>query len=183
LRCNYTLADEIAISFCAAIIASMLTAADLQTYIGDHNIPAEIVRPPSAADEACATVSAAAQAMGVCPDMIIKSVLFVIRRTEPLLVIVNGERRIDQRAIASRLGIGKGQVKTAKREEVLAWTGYPVGGVPPFGHLKPIPTWIDSAVLRQDTVYGGGGQADSLVRLPVDALISLTDAEVVPVCS
>lgn len=161
----------------------MLTAADLQDYIAEHDIPAEIVRPPAAAAGGCATVAAAAEAMGVPVDTIVKSVLFVIRRAEPLLVIANGERRIDQRAIARKLEIGKRQVKTAKPEEVLAWTGYPVGGVPPFGHHAPIATWIDLAVLDQETVFGGGGETGSLVRIQAATLVSLTGAEVVQVCS
>jgi Cys-tRNA(Pro) deacylase len=161
------------------IIVFVLTVADLQAFISAHNVLAEIVYPPAATP----TVPAAAQAMGVHPDAIAKSVLFVIRRSEPLLVIANGERRISQRAIAARLGVGKKQVKIARPEEVLTWTGYPVGGVPPFGHLRPLPTWIDPAVLEQGTIYAGGGEATTLLRLHAADLPSLTDGVVVSVCS
>ncbi len=97
----------------------MLASVALQGFIDARQIPAEIVRPPIATP----TVPDAARAMGVHPDAIIKSVLFIIRRAEPLLIIANGERRIEQRKIAARLGIGKKQVRIANPEQVLTWTG------------------------------------------------------------
>lgn len=156
----------------------MLTVADLREYIRINNIPAEIVYPPAPTP----TVLDAAQAMGVAPDAIIKSVLFVIRRTEPLLVIANGERWIDQGAIANRLGIGKKQVRIARPDQVLAETGYQVGGVPPFGHLRPLPTWIDPAVLEQEMIYGGGGDDSVLLQMRAADLLSAAAAQVVSVC-
>ncbi len=156
----------------------MQTVSDLQAFISKHLISADLVYSPIPTP----TVEDAARAMKVHPDNIIKSVLFVIRRQEPLLVIANGLRRIDQVAIASRLDVGKKQVKIAKPEQVLAWTGYPAGGVPPFGHPQLLPTWIDPGVLEQDIIYGGGGQADVLLRVRAADLPSLVQAEIVPVC-
>ena len=99
-----------------------------------------------------------------------------------MLVIANGERRISQRAIADRLGVGKKQVKIAKPIDVLTWTGYPVGGVPPFGHPRPLPTWIDPAVLEQEMIYGGGGESSALLRLRAADLVALTNGEMVALC-
>lgn len=160
------------------IIAGMLTTTDLQDFIEQRSIPARIVHPPFPTP----TVPDAARAMGVSTDAIIKSVLFVISRTDPLLVIASGERLIDQRIIASRLEVGKKQVRIATPEQVLAWTGYPVGGVPPFGHPQPIPTWIDPGVLEQDVIYGGGGDDSALVRIQVQDLLPAAQAQVVSVC-
>lgn len=156
----------------------MLTVDDLREYIRVHAVPAEIVYPPAPTP----TVSAAAEAMEVSADAIIKSVLFIIGRSEPLLVIANGERRIDHRAIADRLGVGRKQVRIADPEQVLAETGYPVGGVPPFGHLLPIRTWIDPAVLEQRTIYGGGGDTSALLQMEAADLGLASRAEVVAVC-
>ena len=157
----------------------MLTTSDLQAYIKTHAMPVEIVYPPVPTP----TVPDAAQAMGVQMDAIIKSVLFIIRRSEPLLVIANGERRIQQRVIAARLGVGKKQVKIAKPDQVLALTGYPVGGVPPFGHLQMLETWIDPAVLEQGVIFGGGGEESALIKLRASDLLSLTQGYIVPVCA
>jgi prolyl-tRNA editing enzyme YbaK/EbsC (Cys-tRNA(Pro) deacylase) len=160
------------------IIASMLTTTDLEAFIEQRSITARIVHPPFPTP----TVPDAASAMNVSPDAIIKSVLFVIRRTEPLLIIANGERRINTRAIAGRFKVGKKQVRIATPEQVLAWTGYPAGGVPPFGHPQPLPTWIDPAVMEQDIVYGGGGDDTVLLRMRAEDLPSIVNAQLVPVC-
>jgi prolyl-tRNA editing enzyme YbaK/EbsC (Cys-tRNA(Pro) deacylase) len=157
----------------------MLTTDDLQAFIDAHQIAARVVHPPFPTP----TVPDAAEAMGVAPDAIIKSVLFIVRRTEPLLVIASGEGRIDQRVIADRLGVGKKQVRIATPEQVEEWTGYPAGGVPPFGHGRPLPTWIDPAVLEQPVVYGGGGDEQTLLRIETAALLPVTQAEVIAVCN
>jgi prolyl-tRNA editing enzyme YbaK/EbsC (Cys-tRNA(Pro) deacylase) len=156
----------------------MLTTSDLQSYIEQHAIPARIVHPPFPTP----TVPDAARAMNVAPEAIIKSVLFIIRRTEPLLIIANGEQLINPRAIAARFDVGKRQVRIATPEQVLDWTGYPAGGVPPFGHPRPLPTWIDPAVMEQDIVYGGGGDDMVLLRIQVDDLLSAVNAQLVSVC-
>lgn len=157
----------------------MLTSKDLATYIAQHGITAKLVRPPFPTP----TVIAAAKAMNVPADAIIKSVLFIIRRQDPLLIIASGERQISQRLVADHLSVGKKQVKVARPAEVLAITGYPVGGVPPFGHQQPIPTWIDPAVLEQERVYGGGGEETALLELNTADLVRITNAAMVPVCS
>ncbi|MBN1318649.1 MAG: YbaK/EbsC family protein [Anaerolineales bacterium] len=175
---NYTQSSGIATFIPMRIITGMLTTTDLQSFIEQRSISARIVHPPFPTP----TVPDAARAMNVSPEAIIKSVLFVIRRTEPLLIIANGERRINPRAIAGRFNIGKKQVRIATPEQVLAWIGYPVGGVPPFGHLQPLPTWIDPAVLEQDVVYGGGGDDSVLLRMHASDLPSIVNAQLVPVC-
>ena len=178
----YTPAGRIASAGAGTYNCTMLTSLDLQACIDTRGIQAEIVRARTGPGGGCATVAAAAQAMGVPTDSIVKSVLFVIRRTDPLLIIVNRERRIDQRVIARRLGLGRKQVKMATPAEVLAWTGFPVGAVPPFGHAQPLPTWVDPSVLKQGTILGGGGEASALVRMKAADLILVTHAEVVAIC-
>ena len=156
----------------------MLSSDDLQAFITSRGIAAELVRTPIATP----TVSAAADAMGVPPDAIIKSVLFIIGKQHPLLVIANGERRIQQQTIARRLQVGKKQVKLASPDEVLRWCGYPVGGVPPFGHPAPLRTWVDPAVLAQSMVYGGGGTESVLLYIRPAELQAVTGAEAVALC-
>ncbi len=149
-----------------------LTPADLARFIVAHGIAAEIV--PMQADTP--TVPAAAAALGVSPAQIIKSLLFIIRDA-PVLAIASGETRVDRGVLAARYGVGKKQVKLADPETVLRLTGYPAGGVPPFGHPAPLPTLLDRAVLAWEAIYGGGGDDRTLLRIAPGELARVTGAE------
>lgn len=149
----------------------LFTPIDLAGFIAEHNIAAEIV--PMHVDTP--TVPAAAAAVGVATSQIIKSLLFLIQG-EPVLVIASGETVVDRRPLADRFGVGKKQVKLADPETVLALTGYPAGGVPPFGHPAALPTLLDRAVMAWDVIYGGGGDDHTLLRIAPGELARVTAA-------
>ena len=144
----------------------------LADFIAKNAIAAEIV--PVAVETP--TVPAAAAALGVSPAQIIKSLLFLVR-DQPVLVIASGETMVDRGILAARFGVGKKQIKLADAETVLRLTGYPAGGVPPFGHPAPLPTLLDRAVLAWDAVYGGGGDDRTLLRVAPGELARVTGAE------
>jgi prolyl-tRNA editing enzyme YbaK/EbsC (Cys-tRNA(Pro) deacylase) len=150
----------------------MLTAEDLASFVARAGIAAE----PVAVEVETPTVSAAAAALGVAPGQIVKSLLFVVRE-EPVLVIVCGDAMVDRRVLADRFGVGKKQIKLADAETVLAVLGYPVGGVPPFGHASQVPALLDRAVRAWDVVYGGGGDDHTLLCIAPDELARATHAE------
>ena len=153
-----------------------LTREDLQQFIDDRGIDARVL--PLAVHTA--TVSDAARALEVDTAQIIKSLLFMVSG-EPLLVISNGTTRVDRRKLAAHLGIGRGRVKFASADQTLAITGYVVGSMPPFGHRTPLKTLVDPAVRGLETVYGGGGAVDAMLRLKTDELLRITKAEVVAI--
>ena len=144
----------------------------LARFIAEHGIAAEIV--PVAVETP--TVPAAAAALGVATSQIIKSLLFLVR-DQPVLVIASGETMVDRGILAARFGVGKKQIKLADAETVLRLTGYPAGGVPPFGHPAPLLTLLDRAVLAWDAVYGGGGDDRTLLRVAPGELARVTGAE------
>lgn len=153
-----------------------LTSADLQHFIDQHQIEATIL--PMA--EHTLTVPDAARALGVETDQIIKSLVFLVKG-EALLVINNGLARVDRRKVASRLGVGKKQIKFPGAEQALEITGYVVGSMPPFGHHQKLPTFIDPAVIELETIFGGGGDIDAMLRLTPAELLRMTGGEILPV--
>jgi prolyl-tRNA editing enzyme YbaK/EbsC (Cys-tRNA(Pro) deacylase) len=144
----------------------------LARFITENAIAAEIV--PMTLETP--TVQAAAAALGVSPAQIIKSLLFLVR-DQPVLVIASGETMVDRGILAERFGVGKKQIKLADAETVLRLTGYPAGGVPPFGHSAPLLTLLDRAVMAWDAVYGGGGDDRTLLRVAPGELARVTGAE------
>ncbi len=153
-----------------------LTLEDLQQFIDTHAISAAIIP----LETQTATVADAARALEVTTAEIIKSLVFLMGG-EPLLVINNGTARVDRKKLAAHLGVGRGRVKFASADQTLAITGYVVGSMPPFGHLKPLKTLVDPAVTRLETVYGGGGAVDAMLRLTTVELLRVTGAEVVAI--
>ncbi|MCB9147450.1 MAG: hypothetical protein H6641_01715 [Caldilineaceae bacterium] len=168
-----------------------LTPADLQRYIDEHQIEATLI------DEIghTPTVPAAAAALGVEPAQIIKTLLFLIRQPgqpdappQPVVVISNGERRVEKKALATQFDVGKNQIKLASAEQVLELLGYPAGGVPPFGHRTPLPVLVDETVAALQShndgaivggvIYGGGGDDRTMMRLTVAELLRVVQPQV-----
>lgn len=150
-----------------------LTRGDLQQFIDAGGITATIL----SLNAHTTTVSDAARALEVDPAQIIKSLLFLVDG-DPLLVINNGPARVDRKKLAAFLGVGRKRVKFASAEQALAVTGYVVGSMPPFGHRQPLKTLVDRAVTDLDTVFGGGGALDAMLRLTTAELLRVTEAEV-----
>ncbi len=150
----------------------MLTPADLAVYLDAHRVPAELITGIGETP----TVSAAAAALGVSTEQIIKTLLFDIAG-QPYAVITNGTAPVPVRPLADLFAVGKRQVKLMKAEEVIAITGYPAGGVPPFGHRTPVPVLLDRAVLAWDVIYGGGGDDRTMMKLTTAELLAATNAK------
>jgi prolyl-tRNA editing enzyme YbaK/EbsC (Cys-tRNA(Pro) deacylase) len=119
-----------------------LTTRDVQSFIDARGLGARLIRDIGHTP----TVPAAAAALGVHPDQIVKTLLFLLDtgsaaggESDPLVVISNGTNRVDKKALASRFGIGKKRVRLAPPEVVLSVLGYPAGGVPPFAHRNCVP--------------------------------------------
>lgn len=151
-----------------------LTPDDLEGYLIKHEIEAELVR----LDAPTPTVQAAAEVVGVSPDQIVKSLLFLIEE-HPVLVIASGLGRIDRRKLAKHFEISRRKTHFADAETVLSLTGFPVGAVPPIGHLTPLDVLVDPAVIEQTVVFGGGGSNSALLRLDPQLILEHTRAEVV----
>ena len=153
-----------------------LNRTDLQVFIDTHRLTAVIL--PMAVHTA--TVDDAAAALGVDADLIIKSLVFMADST-PIMVVNNGQARVDRKKLADCLGMSRKRVKFATVRQALETTGYVVGSMPPFGHRKPLRTLVDTATAGLETVYGGGGGIDAMMRLSPSELLRVTRAEVVDI--
>lgn len=160
----------------------MLTSQDLQRFISENQIAAEIL-PMS---EDTPTVPDAARALGVREEQIIKSLVFLVVKEptsdgQPVLVIANGVGKVDDRLVARHFDVGRKKAKMARPEQALEITGYVVGAMPPFGHMIRLPTLVDPGVVAQEEIFGGGGEINAMLRLTPEELLRVTGAEVVPV--
>jgi prolyl-tRNA editing enzyme YbaK/EbsC (Cys-tRNA(Pro) deacylase) len=118
-------------------------------------------------DEPVKTVEQAARKIDV--EQIAKSIVLVDSNKAPLLVILPAKNRISYRKIKALLGVK--EVRLANEEEVLAYSGYPVGGVPPFNLLKR--ALLDREVLKNPTAIVGGGDINKLVELRTNDIVEI----------
>jgi prolyl-tRNA editing enzyme YbaK/EbsC (Cys-tRNA(Pro) deacylase) len=149
---------------------SRLVAAALQR----AGIAGEIVVLPEAAH----TAVLAAEALGIEVGAIANSLVFW-SDGEPLLVMTSGAHRVDTAALAVRLG--RGGIRRATPEQVLAATGQPIGGVAPTGHPAPITTIVDEDLAAYPRIWAAGGTPQTVFPLTFDDLVRLTGGAVAPV--
>jgi prolyl-tRNA editing enzyme YbaK/EbsC (Cys-tRNA(Pro) deacylase) len=129
-------------------------------------------------DVSSSTVELAAQAHGVEPAQIAKTICLSVGE-RVLLVVASGTARLDNRKIKDVLG-GKGRMLGA--EEVLAATSHPIGGVCPFGLPASLPVYCDVSLRRFAEVVPAAGSTNAAVKIATDRLAALTDAAWVDVC-
>ena len=121
------------------------------------------------------TADDAARAIGVEVGQIVKSLVFTVDG-RPVLALVSGANRLDE----SKLGrlAGDGRVRRADADQVRAATGYPIGGVPPFGHPEPLATFVDEQLVGYDVVWAAAGTPRHNFAIAPDDLLRITDATV-----
>ena len=124
-----------------------------------------------------ATVELAAEAHGVEPGRIAKTLAFRLPE-KVVLVVARGDARIDNRKFKQTFG--KGRMLPA--DEVEALTGHPVGGVCPFGLATDLPVYLDVSLQYFDEVLPAAGAIHSAVRLTPQYMLELVDGNWVDVC-
>lgn len=153
-----------------------LDETDLMAWVASHGVTARLVAPGVPTP----TVPDAAAALGVRPEQVLKSLVFLVLG-EPHLVIAAGADRVRYPALADAWGVSRRQVRMAAPEEALAITGFEVGAMPPFGHRLPLPTLLDARrVVPGLRVFAGGGSRSALLELRTDELLRVTEGRSVP---
>jgi prolyl-tRNA editing enzyme YbaK/EbsC (Cys-tRNA(Pro) deacylase) len=129
-------------------------------------------------EQSSATVALAAEAHGVEPDQIAKTICLRVGE-EAMLIVASGLARLDNRKFKDRFG---GKARMLPADEVVAMTSHPVGGVCPFGLPSTLPVYCDVSLRKFDEVVPAAGATNAAVRLPTDRLVALTGAEWIDVC-
>lgn len=130
-------------------------------------------------DESTATVELAAAAFGTEPGEIAKSMALKLKDGSPIVVVVMGTAKIDNRKFKERFGC-KPSMLTA--EEIPELTGHPLGGVSPFGLPDSVVLYLDESLKVHEDVYPAAGSRNNAVRFTIEELSEVTGAEWVDVC-
>ena len=130
-------------------------------------------------EQSTATVELAAQALGTDPDNIGKTLSFKLTDGTPIVVLVAGRGRIDNRKFKDQFHC---KAKMLTPEEALTFTGHPVGGVCPFALPEGTQVYLDATLKRHEFIFPAAGTPQSAVRIPVSELAVVTGGEWVDLC-
>jgi prolyl-tRNA editing enzyme YbaK/EbsC (Cys-tRNA(Pro) deacylase) len=113
---------------------------------------------------------------------IVKSLVFVApgeSGLEPILCLVSGPNRVDIARLAAVTA--EPEIRRATAREAQELTGFTIGGIPPFGHLRPIRTVMDPDLGRFQTVWAAAGTSTAVFPVPPATLRILANATVAPI--
>ena len=101
------------------------------------------------------TAQMAADTLGCAVNQIAKSIIFKTKTEDKLVLFITaGGQRIDMDTARTLIG---DEIVKADAAEIRAITGFAIGGVSPVGHLTPIATFFDSALLEYPVIYAAAG--------------------------
>ena len=116
--------------------------------------------------EGTKTAADAAAAIGVTVGQIVKSLVFGVDN-EIVMALVSGSNQLDEKKLA--LAAGGAKCARVDADAVREATGYPIGGVPPFGHSAQLRVFVDPDLLQYDEVWAAAGTwNDNFGAAPAD---------------
>ncbi|MBN9005908.1 MAG: YbaK/EbsC family protein [Rhizobiales bacterium] len=129
-------------------------------------------------DKSSATVALAAEAYGVEPARIAKTLSLRVN-DRVVLIVAAGTARMDNKKMKAVFGA---KPKMLGLDEVADITGHEVGGVCPFGLKTALPIYCDVSLKAFDEVVPAAGSINSAVRISPDRMAELVAGEWVDVC-
>jgi len=115
----------------------------------------------------------AASAVGCEVGQIVKSLVFAVDG-ELILALTSGSNRVNTDSLAA--AAGSATCGRADVDDVRVFTGFAIGGVPPFGHANEVRTFFDPALLGYEKVWAAAGTPRHVFPIKPQTLLSLTNA-------
>ena len=143
-----------------------MSLASVKAFFAEHAPDLTVIETHAST----ATVALAAEAHGVEPGRIAKTLSLRLGDGVALLV-TRGDARLDNQKFKAEF---RAKAKMLEFAEVEAETGHPVGGVCPFGLVKPLPIYLDVSLQDFDEVLPAAGAVNSAVRVTPERLAALT---------
>lgn len=150
-----------------------MTVESVRAFFADNAPDIAVIE----SEKSSATVTLAAEAFGVTPAEIAKTLSLRVG-DRILLVVTCGTARLDNKKARAVFG---GKPRMLNAEEALDATGHPVGGICPFGLKTPLPVYCDVSLQAFSEVVPAAGSINSAVRISPARMAELTNAEWVDV--
>ncbi len=120
------------------------------------------------------TIADVEKRLNVLNSSMAKSLVMEDRRSQKYFVVVlRGCDQLDKKRLAKLIDVPRDVLDMAKPEAIEKVTGYPIGGVPPFGHNPEISVIVDQAVMNTNPLYCGAGSLTKSLKIEPSALEEL----------
>ena len=130
---------------------------------------------PRSFPEGTRTAQEAADAIGVELGQIVKSLIFAVDG-EVVLAYVSGANRLDEKLLAA--AAGGSRCERVDADAVRNATGFPIGGVPPFGHSTQLRIFIDPDLLQFEEVWAAAGTWNDVFGIEPHRLVEASGGAV-----
>jgi prolyl-tRNA editing enzyme YbaK/EbsC (Cys-tRNA(Pro) deacylase) len=151
-----------------------MSLQSVRQFFADHAPDIDIIE----LNQSTATVALAAAAHNVAPGQIAKTLSLKVKNNI-ILIVAKGDARLDNKKLKEAFGA---KARMLSSDEVVNWTGHPVGGVCPFGLENPLAVFCDISLRQYDEVLPAAGAIHSAVRISPERMAELTQAKWVDVC-
>ena len=151
-----------------------MSLQSVRQFFADHAPDIDIIE----LNQSTATVALAAAAHNVAPGQIAKTLSLKVKN-DIILIVARGDARLDNKKLKEAFGA---KARMLSSDEVVNWTGHPVGGVCPFGLENPLAVFCDISLRQYDEVLPAAGAIHSAVRISPERMAELTHAKWVDVC-
>ncbi len=115
-----------------------------------------------------------AQALGLDPFSVVKTLIMQNEAAEPLVVLMHGNKTVSTKNLARQ--IGAKSVAPCKPEVANRHSGFLVGGTSPFGTRRKMPVYIERSILALPRICINGGRRGYLVGIDPSVCVTLLDA-------
>jgi Cys-tRNA(Pro)/Cys-tRNA(Cys) deacylase len=108
---------------------------------------------------------------------VFKTIVVTREKKKPLLCVIPGPTEVDLKAVAAVVAEKKVHLPSQKEAETL--TGLLAGGISPLALInKGFMVFLDESANQFEAIHISGGQRGLNIKLPVSALVSLTNARI-----
>jgi Ala-tRNA(Pro) deacylase len=145
-------------------------------YLDEQGLEYEVVE-----HEATYSAAAEAQATGVPPDDVAKT---IVLRDEGgyRLAVIPASQRLDLERARELLGSTKSLRLATEEEMATDFPSFEVGALPPIGPMLPAPEVLDRRLLDHDRIVFAGGDHRHGILMDPNDLVQLSQPKVADVC-
>lgn len=121
---------------------------------------------------------AAAQALGLEPRMVFKTLIAMLDGTEMVAVVIPSDARLSLKALAQAAGAKRADMADPAKAERA--TGYVVGGISPLGQRRRLRCFLDSSADGLAEIVVNGGRRGLQIAAPPGPLAEVLEAKICP---